>query len=105
MRPKLILGLVGIGLLGAVAVTASVAMVAGRAPSLLDRLRSLPEDFAAAYREREAELRAALLPDDDAVAAAREDVARTRAGGRHRGTSAAADDDATETDGLPYSFY
>jgi hypothetical protein len=101
MRRGLVLGLIGVGVLGAVAVTASVAVVAGRAPSLLDRLRSLPQDFTAAYREREAELRAALLPAEDAVAAAREDVARNRSGGRHRGADAAED----ATDELPYSFY
>ncbi|WP_127127723.1 hypothetical protein [Georgenia sp. SYP-B2076] len=99
MRPRLVLGLVGLGLL---AVTATAAMVAGRAPSLLDRLRSLPEDFTTAFREREAELRAALLPGEDAVAAAREDVARARAA-RHRGTAPGETDDAT--DELPYSFY
>ncbi|GAA4424325.1 hypothetical protein GCM10023169_20880 [Georgenia halophila] len=47
--------------------------------ALLDRLRSLPRDFAAAYRERETELRAALLPDDDAVTDARAAVAARRA--------------------------
>lgn len=89
MRPRLLLAVAA----GAVAVTA-LAMVA-RAPGLRDRLRALPADFAAAYRERETELRAALLPDDDAVAAARAEVARRR--GRH-----AADE---ESDDLPYSFY
>ncbi|KAE8763728.1 hypothetical protein [Georgenia thermotolerans] len=88
MRPRLLLAVT----VGAVAVT---ALMVARAPGLRDRLRALPADFAAAFREREAELRAALLPDDDAVAAARTEVARRR--GRH-----AADE---ESDDLPYSFY
>ncbi|GAA1630399.1 hypothetical protein [Georgenia ruanii] len=86
MRPRVLLVVAA----GAVAVT---ALTVARAPGLRDRLRALPADFAAAFREREAELRAALLPDDDA--AARTEVARRR--GRH-----AADE---ESDDLPYSFY
>ncbi|MPV39107.1 hypothetical protein, partial [Georgenia subflava] len=72
MSPKL---LIGLGLLGVAVAGTAVVLAAGRAPSVLDRLRNLPQDFTAAYREREAELRAALLPDDAAVAAARADVA------------------------------
>ncbi|WP_418606772.1 hypothetical protein [Georgenia sp. SUBG003] len=77
--------LVGVGLLGVTIAGTAILLAAGRAPSVLDRLRALPQDFAAAYREREAELRAALLPDDDAVAAARADVAARRASGRSLG--------------------
>jgi hypothetical protein len=65
MNPKV---LIGVGLLGVTLAGTAILLAAGRAPSVLDRLRSLPEDFAAAYRQREAELRAALIPDDDAVA-------------------------------------
>ncbi|TRW47506.1 hypothetical protein [Georgenia yuyongxinii] len=111
MRPKVLLG---VAVLGAIAVTATLAVVA-RTPSVLDRLRAVPADFTAAYRRREAELRTALLPDDDAVAAARADVARRRADGRRfadgrriAGVDGATGADATdpdETDDLPYSFY
>lgn len=45
-------------------------------PGLLDRLRTLRTEFRAAYAAREAELRAALLPSEDAVDPARR--------GRHR---------------------
>ncbi|MFH5823248.1 hypothetical protein [Georgenia sp. AZ-5] len=93
MRPKVLIGVVGL-----VAVTATLAVVVGRSPSLVARLRTLPEDFSAAYRQREAELRAALLPGDDAVVAASDSAAaRATRRGRH-----AADE---ETDDLPYSFY
>ena len=91
MRPRLLLG---VAVVGAVAVTPPwpwsparrrpAGPAAGPARGLRRRLP-----------EREAELRAALLPDDDAVAAARAEVARRR--GRH-----AADE---ESDDLPYSFY
>ncbi|MCK6209224.1 hypothetical protein KZX45_01525 [Georgenia sp. EYE_87] len=79
MNPKVLLG---VGLLGVTLAGTAILLAAGRAPSVLDRLRALPEDFAAAYRQREAELRAALIPDDDAVAAARADVAARRSSGR-----------------------
>jgi hypothetical protein len=98
--------LLGVAVLGAVAVTATLAVVA-RTPSVLDRLRALPGDFTVAYRRREAELRAALLPDDDAIAAARADVERRRADGRRFAAVDAGHDatDPDETDDLPYSFY
>ncbi|WP_448072201.1 hypothetical protein [Georgenia yuyongxinii] len=104
MRPKVLLG---VAVLGAVAVTVTLAVVA-RAPCVLDRMRALPADFTAAYRRREAELRAALLPDDDAVGAARADVARRRADGRRPAATDVTGADAAdldETDDLPYSFY
>ncbi len=79
MNPRVLLG---VGLLGVTLAGTAILLAAGRAPSVLDRLRALPEDFAAAYRQREAELRAALIPDDDAVAAARADVVARRSTGR-----------------------
>ncbi|PFG37976.1 hypothetical protein ATJ97_0444 [Georgenia soli] len=79
MNPRV---LIGVGLLGVTLAGTAILLAAGRAPSVLERLRALPQDFTAAYREREAELRAALLPDDDAAAAARADVAARRASGR-----------------------
>ena len=85
MGVRLVVGLVVVG---------SVAVVmAVRAPSLLQRLRGLPAEFSAAYHEREAELRAALMPDEDAVAAARAEVARRRAAPAPTGWSATEDDD------------
>lgn len=87
MSPRV---LVGVGLLGVTLAGTAILLAAGRAPSVLDRLRALPQDFAAAYREREAELRGALLPDDAATAAARADVAARRASGRGFGAVPAA---------------
>jgi hypothetical protein len=82
--------LIGVGLLGVTLAGTAILLAAGRAPSVLNRLRALPQDFAAAYRERETELRAALLPGDDAAAAARADVAARRGSGRGFGAVPAA---------------
>lgn len=71
MGVRLVVGLVVVG--------SAAVVLAARAPSLLQRLRALPGEFSAAYHEREAELRAALLPDEGAVATARAEVARRRA--------------------------
>lgn len=109
MNPKV---LIGVGLLGVTLAGTAILLAAGRAPSVLDRLRSLPEDFAAAYRQREAELRAALIPDDDAVAAARADVAARRSASRGFGAVPAgaharptgAVSPAEAGDDLPYAF-
>jgi len=87
MNPRVLLG---VGLLGVTLAGTAILLATGRAPSVLDRLRTLPQDFAAAYRDRETELRAALLPDDGAVAAARADVAARRASGRSLGAVPAA---------------
>jgi hypothetical protein len=109
MNPRILLG---VGLLGVTLAGTAILLAAGRAPSFLDRLRNLPEDFAAAYRERESELRAALVPGDDAVAAARAEVAARRASGRgfgavpagaHAVPSGALSPDDGEDD-LPYAF-
>ncbi|MHB1063301.1 MAG: hypothetical protein ACYC1Z_02215 [Georgenia sp.] len=85
--------IVGVALLGIGLVTvAGVALAVGRVPSLLARLRSLPEDFSAAYHQREAELRAALLPGEEDVAAARATRSRER-GGRPAAPGAFDEDD------------
>lgn len=77
MRARTVVGVavLGVGLL----TVAGLTLAAGRAPSLLARLRSLPQDFSAAYHRREEELRAALLPSEEAVAAARAARASTGA--------------------------
>lgn len=96
MRARTVVGVAALGI-GLVAV-AGLALAADRAPSLLARLRRLPEELSAAYHAREAELRAALLPSEEDVAAARAARARTR------GTHAAhrADAGFDEDDELSY---
>lgn len=65
-----------------------------RRPALVHRLRALRTEFRAAYAAREAELRAALLPSEDAVGSA-----RSR---RRRGPDQPTD---PEDDEPPYTFF
>lgn len=72
----------------------TIALAAGRGSGLFHRLKELPPGLRADYRTREAELRAALLPTEEAV---------TTAGARRRARHAAPvawGDAGTEDDDL-----